>query len=187
MSRNYGLRPLPSPPLITFMSRLSAGAAMSRISASPASGASPWSGGADKVLAFPFTLEVSTTFYKVFWVNGSAAGGTADVAIFDDAYKFIVGTGAATTCTGNSVPQAVALTATTTLPPGLYYCGMTKNDTTTNRVMRWTITTGQCSYMAHGGWLSTDAGPINLDATPDDLVASGFPLFGLITRSAYDL
>lgn len=189
MSRRIGMRPISSPPTITMSSRLAAGGGMVRAGAGgAASGASPWSGAADVVLAFPFVLESQTAFTKVFWVNGSAAGGTADVAIYDDAYRLIVGTGAATTCVGNNVPQAVALTATTTLPPGLYYAGMTKNDTTTGRVFRWSLaTTGAAFWQALGCWKSTDAGPINLDATPADMTDVAFPVFGLITRSVFDV
>lgn len=187
MSRLSGTRALPSPPLITFVCRLAQPMAVG-YAGTAQTGTSPWSDVADTVLAFPFVLEQTTTFYKVFWANGSAAGGTSDVAIFDKDFKFIVGTGAATAGSGNTLPQVVALTATTTLPPGLYYAGMTHSATTTNQVGRWNAAARLLGlFTAFGCWKSTDAGPINLDATPVSLTTDSFPLFGLITRSGFDL
>ncbi len=191
MSRPIGLRGMPSPPTITPVSRCSLSAEIIRGfgPGAAASGVSPWSDAADTVLAFPFVLETTTTFYKVFWVNGSGTiGGTRDVAIYDDAFNFVVGTGAATNAVTVSVPQIVALSATTTLPPGLYYAGMGCSVTTTNNVHRWSIaTTGIGFWMAAGCWKTTDANPINLNATPADLTNVAFPLFGLITRSVFDV
>lgn len=187
MSRAVGLRGMPSPPIIVMGGRLSIGQQLRNHNAPPGSGISPWSDAADTVIAYPFVLEVPTTIYKVFWVNGSAAGGNSDVAIYDENYKFIVGTGAATAGSGNNLPQAVALSATTTLPPGLYYCGMGHNATTTNQVTRYSVaTTGIALLMALGCWKFADAVPINLDATPADLTNVAMPVFGLITRSVFD-
>lgn len=190
MSRPFGLRGMPSPPVITLGSRGSLGSAV-RVSntSSAASGVSPWSDAADTVLAFPFVIETQTVFYKGFWVNGSGTlGGTRDVAIYDDTYKFIVGTGAATAPVGASVPQVVAFTATTTLPPGLYYAGMGCSVTTTGNQFRWSVATiGTQLWQAAGCWKFADANPLNLDATPADLTNVAFPLFGLITRSVFDV
>lgn len=187
MSRRWGLRPAPSPPVIAPGSRLALGAAMRSSGAgTAASGVSPWSDAADTVIAYPFVLEVPTTFYKVWWANGSAAGGNSDVAIFDEDAKFIVGTGAATAGSGNSAPQIVALTATTTLPPGRYYAGMSHSATTTNQVYRYSAA-ASAYWQALGCWKSTDAAPINLDATMADLTNVALPLFGLLTRSVFDL
>lgn len=190
MSRPRSLRNLASPPVITAASRLALGGSLHGVVANrtgAASGASPWSDAADTVLAFPFVLESDTSFYKVFWVNGSGTlGGTRDVAIYDDAFSFIVGTGAATAASGVSVPQVVALTATTKLPPGLYYAGMGCSVTTTGNQLRWVA--GLASlWQAAGCWKFADANPINLNATPADMTNVAFPLFGLITRSGFDV
>lgn len=190
MSCSIGLRALPSPPIITLASRCALGGSLSRITnAAPATGVSPWSDAAGTVLAFPFVLESDTTFYKVFWVNGAGTlGGTRDVAIYGDDFKFVVGTGAATAAATINVPQIVALTATTTLPPGLYYAGMGCSVTTTGNVVRWSAATiGIAAFMGVGCWKFADANPINLDATPADLTNVAFPLFGLITRSVFDV
>lgn len=191
MSRPIGLRALPSPPVITIASRLSLGHALLRTAtATAASGASPWSDAAGTVLAFPFILERDTTFYKVFWVNGAGTiGGTRDVAIYDENYNLIVGTGAATSASGTSVPQVVALSATTMLPPGLYYAGMGCSVTTTGNQFRWSIATAGIElWMAAGCWKYADANPISdATATPADITNIAFPVFGLITRSVFDV
>jgi hypothetical protein len=191
MARPFGTAPLPSPPVISIVSRGAPGAAVQRlVNANAASGVSPWSDAADTVLAFPFVIEAPTTFYKVFWVNGSAAGGNSDVAIYDENYNLIVGTGAATAGSGNSVPQVVALTATTTLPPGRYYAGMTHSATTTNQIFRFPNASNMALAMwqALGCWKFTDNAPISsATATPADYSNSAFPWFGLITRSVFDV
>lgn len=188
MSRRYGLRPWDSPPTITPASRLSIGGAM-RMSnpGAPATGASPFAG--NDILAFPFTLETDTTFYKGFWVNGSSAGGNSEVGIYDEAFNKIVTTGSVAG-SGNSAPQAAALTATTALPSGFYYAIMAHSVSTTNQIQRWSVTTfGTGLWQAAGCWrqASITLGSLPATATPADIANDGFPLFGLITRSAYDV
>ena len=189
MSRRYGIRPLPTPPIISLASRCAYDGM--RPLATPATGASPWSDAADFILCYPFILDTPTTIYKVWWANGSAAGGNSDVAVYDEDYNFIVGTGASTAGSGSDVPQAVALTATTVLPPGRYYAGMSHNATTTNQIQRYSITTtGIALFMAAGCFKSsaTDTPPIAASAiTPADLTNVAFPNFGLITRTGFDL
>ncbi len=191
MSRLIGRRNLQSPPTITPASRCAMGGAISRFGvAAAASGVSPWSDAANTVLAFPFVLESDTTFYKGFWLNGSGTiGGTRDIAIYDENYSLIVGTGAATGATGTNVPQSVAFTATTTLAPGRYYAGMGCSVTTTNNQFRWSVATvGTGLWMSAGCWKYADANPISdATATPADLTNVAFPVFGLITRSAFDV
>lgn len=187
-SCRYGLSALPSPPVITAESRLSCVAGVAQMgAAAAASGTSPWSDAADFVLAFPFVLESPTSFYKVFWVNGSSAGGNSDVAIYDEDYNFIVGTGAATAGSGNNVPQVVALTATVRLGPGLYYAGMSHSATTTNQVFRWS-SAASALWQGAGCWKFSDNPPISsATATPADYTNVAMPLFGLITRSVFDV
>ncbi len=190
MSRPIGSQPMPTPPTITLASRCACGPTMRLLGISaPATGLSPWSDGADTVLAFPFVIEAPTTFYKVFWVNGSAAGNATDVGIYDASANFIVGTGAATTGSGTSVPQIVSLSATTILPPGLYYCGITHGATTTNQFTRWAA--AQISHLKFlGCWKSsaTDAAPLNTASlTMAALSNVAMPLYGLITRSVFDV
>lgn len=188
MSRPVGLRPLPSPPIITIGSRLSIGGILRGFTGGvvPASGVSPWSDAANCLLAHPFVLEDHrTTFYKAFWWNGSAAGGNSEVGIWDAAYNKIVTTGAVAG-SGNSVPQVADLTDTT-LPPGLYYAGMAHSATTTNQITRWAATASQ--WQSLGCWRQSGItlGSLAATATPGDMTNVGFPSFGLITRSVFDV
>lgn len=190
MSRRFGLRGMPSPPVITLASRSSIGSGLIKTAtAAPATGISPWSDAANCLLAFPFVLEQMTTFYKGFWVNGSAAGNNSEVGIWDDAYNKITTTGSVAG-SGNSVPQAATLGATVTLPPGLYYAGMAHNATTTNQLFRWSVgTQGQAYWQAMGCWRQSGItlGSLGSTATPGDMTNIAFPLFGLITRSVFDV
>lgn len=182
-----GFGALQSPPVITLASRC-AWARGAFAAGSAASGISPWSDAANSILAFPFVIECQTTFYKGFWVNGSAAGGNSEVGIWDDAFNKIVTTGSIVG-TGNSVPQAADITDTT-LPPGLYYAGMAHNATTTNQLFRWSVATiGIALWMSIGCWKQggITLGSLGATATPADLSNVAFPVFGLITRSVFDV
>lgn len=188
MSRPIG-GPLPSPPVITLGCRLGIPSMRSMVNTGATSGASPWSDAANCLLAFPFVLEApTTTFYKGFWCNGSAAGSNAEVGIWNEAYEKITTTGSVGG-SGNNVPQSAALASTVTLPPGLYYAGMASNSTTTNRYMRWSVT-GNLRFMTLlGCWRQSGItlGSLAATATPGALTNAGWPLFGLITRSGFDV
>jgi hypothetical protein len=161
------------------------------LATSPATGVSPWSAAANVLLGVPFQLEAArTTFYKAYWVMGSA-GGTAnrEVGIYDEDFVKVVTTGAVAGNNANSVPQVAALTATTTLGPGRYYMVMGYAATTTNTHFRWSLVSGQGQIGAMGCW---DTGAITLGslpspATPTSWGRISLPQFGLITRSAFDL
>lgn len=192
MSRTYGIAPRPSPPIISPACRLSLGCQLLRFTFnSPASGASPWSGAANVLKAVPFVLEAKTTFYKAYWGMG-AAGGTAnrEVGIWDDAYNKIVTTGAVAGDNSNSVPQVAALSATVTLPPGPYYMGMAFAATTTGTNHRWSLATlGTMNTRAMGLWAqaSITLGSLAATATPVVHDNLAIPVFGLITRSVFDV
>lgn len=191
MSRPIGTAPLPSPPTIHFGSRIAAGGyALARSGAgAPASGVSPWSDAANTVIAFPFTLEATTTFYKGFAVTGSAAGSNFNIGLYDENYALLASTGSVSGGAVASVPVVGALTATVRLPPGLYYAGMLSNATTTNRWHRWSVATlGTGFWMGCGCWkYADDVTTLDATATPADLTNVAFPLFGLITRSVFDV
>lgn len=190
MSRNYGLRPLPTPPIFTITSRCSLGGAVSRTGAgAAASGVSPWSDAANCLLVFPFVLEIPTQFFKGFWVNGSAAGGNTEVGIWDEGFNKLVTTGSVLG-TGNSVPQSNAFASSVQpiLPPGLFYAGIAHSATTTNQLFRWSVGTAGNFWQAMGCWKQAGItlGSLAATATPGDMTNAGFPLFGLITRSVFD-
>lgn len=190
MSRPIGFRGLPSPPVITIASRLSVGLGLARFGVTlPASGASPWSGAANVLLAFPFVLEVPTTIYKGFALAGASPGSNFEVGITDDAYNKIVSSGSISGGAVASVPVMADLTDTT-LPPGLYYAGMSCDATTTGRWFQWTVATiGNALYQSLGCWQQAAAGPGSFPttATPADITNVAWPVFGLITRSVFDV
>ena len=155
----------------------------------PASGASPWSDAASSVLAFPFVLEAQTTIYKGFAVTGSAPGSNFEVGVLDASFNKLVSSGSVSGGAVASVPVMADVTDTI-LPPGLYYAGMSCDATTTGRWSRWSLATlGTAVWMAAGCWKQASAGPGSFPttATPADLTNVAFPLFGLITRSVFDL
>lgn len=190
MARPRGF-PLPSPPTITPASRLALTGTFlyKAVSATAGSGISPWSDAANTLLAFPFVLEVQTTFYKGFCMTGSAAGGNFEVGILDDSYAKIVSSGSVSAGVTASVPVVADFTDVT-LPPGLYYAGMSSSITTTNAWTRWSVgTVGIALWMSVGCWKMAASGPGSFPttATPADITNVAFPLFGLITRSVFDV
>ncbi len=191
MAAPVGIRNMPSPPTITLSSRCATGGRLSRTgAAAAATGVSPWSDAGLCLLAFPFVIETPTQFYKGFWVNGSAGTGSSEVGIWDEAYAKIVTTGSVAH-SGASVPQAAAFAAAAQpiLAPGQYYAGIAHTATTTNELTRWSIaTTGAAIWQSQGCWrqAAITLGSLAATATPGDMTNVAFPLFGLITRSAFD-
>lgn len=183
-----GVAPLPSSPTIHLGSRHGVGAGMRLHSTAsgPASGANPFA--VNDMLAFPFMLSApSTSINKAFWVNGTAAGGNSSVAIYDADFVMLAQS-ASTGGSGASVPQSVACTAK--LGPGTYYCALAHDSTTSGRFFRWTVaTTGAGFWMLAGCWKqsSVTVGALPNPATPVACTDVGFPLFGLITRTVFDV
>lgn len=192
MTRLYGAGSgaLTSPPVITLASRCAQGGAISRTGVgAAASGASPWSDAANSLMAFPFVIEAETTFYKGMWVNGASVGGNSEVGLWDENFNKITTTGSVGG-SGASVPQAAALASTVTMPPGLYYAGMAHSATTTGQVFRWSVATiGIALWMSMGCWKQAGItlGSLGATATPADLTNVAFPIFGLITRTVFDV
>ncbi len=192
MSRPVGLTAMPSPPIITLASRVAFGATLARTGpGNAASGASPWSGAANVLLAFPFVLEAPrTTIYKGFAITGSSAGSNFEVGILDASFEKIVSSGSVS---GGAVANTAVMAdlTDTTLPPGLYYAAMSCDATTTGRWFRWSPAGAAAIafWMAFGCWQQAAAGPGSFPttATPADITNAAFPLFGLITRSVLDL
>jgi hypothetical protein len=184
-----GVAFLPTAPTITLASRHSAGM-MTRLAnlGVVASGVSPWSAAANDLLAFPFTLTAPVTnINKVFWVNGTAAGGNTSIGIYDANYVLLAET-ASTAGSGNSLPQVVSLPLR--LGPGLYYCAIAHNATTTNRFYRWSLATvGNGFLKAMGCWrqASVTVGALPATATPTVCTNIAFPLFGTINRTVFDV
>lgn len=186
MSRPYPL-PWQSPAVITPASRCAMGNAIRETGAgAAASGVSPWSSTANLLLAFPFVLDIATPIYKMFNIGGSAASGNFEVGILDDAFNKIVSSGSVAN-TNASAPNIVD-TTDVVLPPGLYYGAASCDVTTTNRWFRWSASTS-AFWQAAGCWQQASAGPGSFPnpATPADFSTVGFPLFGFITRTVFDV
>lgn len=178
---------LPTAPLIHLASRHSLGSGLARTgTATFGSGASPFA--ANDMLAFPFVLTTRTPIAKLFWWNGTSAGGNTSMAIYDPDFVKLVQT-SSTANSGSSVPQAVALT-NIRLDPGLYYCAIAHDSATTNRYFRWTITTGGVGMWKFAGcWrqASVTLATLPTTATPVACNNIAFPVCGLITRTVFDL
>lgn len=105
---------------------------------------------ANTAVAYPFYVWEPTTVYKMGWVNGSAAGGNTDVAIYNSAWSRLTSAGS-TAGSGNSVPQWVN-TADVNLDPGtLYYAAVNHSAVTANQLaglgdtssrLRWQLMCG---------------------------------------------
>lgn len=177
---------LPSPPVIMFASRNAAGASIRpQMSVAPGSGSGPFSV-ANEVQSFPFVLSApSTSINKGFWLNGSSAGSTSSISIWDADFNKIIESATATG-SGNSVPQMVALAVK--LPPGLYYCGLAHNSTTTNHFFRWQGSfTGNWAMMGCWKQGSITVGSLPATATPTAPTAGTWGVFGLTTRTVFDV
>lgn len=190
MSRTQGLRNMGPPPLISLVSRCSAGGAMMRFGiGAVASGASPWSDAANCLLAFPFVVESPTLVNKFFWTNGASVGGNSEIVLYDAAFAKVGTSTGSVAGSGAGVPQSTAPTGGAfTIPPGLYYAAMAHDATTTGQLVRWSAGTAGNFWQAMGCWrqASITLGSLPATATPGDMTNVGFPLFGIITRTVFD-
>jgi hypothetical protein len=101
---------------------------------SPASGAWP---AVSYVVYVPFWIPWPYPINRLWWVNGSAAGGTVDVGIYTTGGRLVV-SGGSTAGAGNSAPQFVTVSPTLILPPESYYFAQVVDNTTANRINRST-------------------------------------------------
>jgi hypothetical protein len=184
--RNTPQVALPSPPVITLASRISAGAAVRMTgSTNPATGNNPFA--INDMLAFPFVLSAATTIYKAFWQNGSVAGSSYALAVYNAEFV-LLGQSTPTTGVTNNSTQVVTLAMK--LPPGLFYCAMASDSGTVNRLFRWSVTTlGAGMWKSFGCWrqASVTVATLPNPAAPVACNNVGFPVYGLITRSGFDV
>jgi len=188
MARPIGF-PRQSPPVITLLSRLSLAPVRSISTSTFASGTSPWSDAANTLLAFPFVLEAQTTIYKGFAVTGAGTiSNNFEIGILDADYNKLVSSGSVSAGSTVNIPVMADITDTI-LPPGQYYAGMSCSVTTTGQWFRL-AGVNNFAWQALGCWKQASAGPGSFPsptATPADLTNVAFPLFGLITRSVFDV
>jgi hypothetical protein len=144
---------------------------------SPASGAWP----AVSYIAYvPFWIPFSYPIRRLWWVNGSTAGGNTDVGIYSVDGARMLSTGS-TAGSGNGIPQYVAMDML--LAPGSYYFAMTHDTTTVNQINRSTaLTVIQQRMIGHLGQAST----IPLPATATFAASSQivYPICGMTLTSS---
>lgn len=116
-----------------------------------------WFSANDPIL-IPFVVNDPVTVYQLGWFNGSAAGDSVDVGIYNTSFARLISTGSQTG-TGNSTYQFIDV-ADTVLTPGYYYAAMVMSTTTANRCNFFN--TNLVSALAMAGVLdsSTDALPL---------------------------
>jgi hypothetical protein len=143
---------------------------------------------ANEMLAFPFTLTTlpHTHINKVWWHNGTSVSANLSVGIYDADFNLMIET-ASTAQSGTSTPQMVSMPCK--LSPGLYYCALACSSNTTNRLYRWSVAGGASIFKSLGCWkqASITVGALPNPATPVVCTTVGFPTFGLLTRTAFDL
>lgn len=83
---------------------------------------------ANLAIYVPFRVADTTTFVKIFWLNGATIAGNVDVGIYDSEGNRLVSSGSIAHA-GASVLQTIDITDTT-LQPGLYYMAMSSDSTT---------------------------------------------------------
>lgn len=153
-----GNSPLPPPFLGTMTQPYCGRQARAFAGLSPASGA--W-GTANTAVFVPFWIPFAYNVKRIWWVNGSAAGGNTDVGVYSKDGTLIVSAGS-TAESGNSAPQFVTPTETLLLP-GSYYFAMNHSAVTANHVNRSTALTAEFCRMI--GLLTQAVGATALPAT----------------------
>ena len=83
---------------------------------------------ANRAIFIPLMIQQNITIYKLYTVNGSAAGGNVDVGIYSKAGSKLVSSGA-TAQAGTSALQKFDITDTA-LTPGQYYFALSCDSTT---------------------------------------------------------
>lgn len=133
---------------------------------------------ANRALYIPFVLPWSYPVIRVFWMNGSAAGGKNDFGIYSIDGRRIYSTGE-TEQSGASAFQYVTPTAFE-LPAGSYYFGMAYSETT-NKLSG--TSSAEITNRLAGILQQASALPLPATATFAQNAAAVVPLCG-ITRTA---
>lgn len=141
---------------------------------------------ANDPLAVPFALADGDVLGAFGWLNGSSAGDSVDVGVYDLAWNRIASTGSQTG-SGSSVWQYQDITDVA-IPAGRYYLVMARSSTTANR-QTFYATTSSAMVMSFMGCQdsATDALPLpnpltNMAATA---TATRIPVMGMMFRGPY--
>ena len=146
---------------------------------SPASAA--W-GTASTALYLPLMIPWEYTVQRLFWYNGSAAGGNCDMGVFTPGGANIWSAGS-TACSGNSARQYVAPAASFVLSPGLYYLGLSHDNATANGLQLVTVAAATGRLL--GVLQQTSALPLpSPAATYATFTATVYPLIGMTNTAS---
>lgn len=131
---------------------------------------------ANRAIYCPIWLPWPYLVRRLWWVNGSAAGGNWDIGIFSVAGTRLLSSGSVAG-SGNSAPQFDS-GYDFLLPPGRYFLGLAHDSTTANRV------TGHGSVgpggLRLGGLLQQDnAFPLPASMNPSAITATFMPIAGM--------
>lgn len=131
----------------------------------------------------PITVPWQYTVRRVWWINGSAAGGNVDFGIYSIGGTQIYHTGS-TVGSGNSAPQFVSPTEFT-LPPGRYYFALNGDNTTANRITG-APTTNSLAVLRMCGVKQQAVGALALPASATFAAASVafYPFCGITQTSS---
>lgn len=89
---------------------------------------------ANRAIYYPFYLGNPAIVRKLWWMNGTAVSGNADIGVFTEGGVRLVSAGS-TAQSGTSALQEVDVTDTY-LAPGTYYIGVVLSNTT-GTMFRW--------------------------------------------------
>lgn len=138
-------------------------------------------GTANTAIFLPLFLPWSYPVRRIFWYNGSAAGGNSDFGIYSTGGGKIWSTGS-TANSGNSVPQYVAPSPDLLLPPGGYFLAYTQDNTTANRIFVAAHTNDQGRLL--GAYQMASAFPLPATATFAAYAGVGWPMIGLTNTAS---
>lgn len=164
-----------TPLFINCTSRFMAGHDLRANNAAFTTGVGAW-GTANLALYIPIHLPFPYELRRMFWVNGSAAGGNWDIGIYNSDGKRLYSAGS-TAGSGNSIPQYVTLGTPIILKPDNYYLGINHSAVTANQIITST-TTAPTARLA--GLLQEALGSVALPASMTGVAVTTtiYPLCG---------
>jgi hypothetical protein len=144
----------------------------------PASGA--W-GTANTAIYIPVRIPWPYVVRRMFWVNGSAAGGNCDIGLYSIGGGKIY-TAGSTAGSGNTAPQYVTPGTEILLSPGVYFIAFAADNTTANRLTLSALTAA--SGRPVGYYQQASAFALPSPASFAAYNAVGIPLVGITNSSS---
>jgi hypothetical protein len=136
----------------------------------------------DLAIYIPLFVPWPYVVKRMFWGNGSSAGGNADIGIYSPFGSQLWHAGA-TACSGNAQPQYVTVSPNILLTPGSYLLAFAMDNTTANRLYGTAAPTAMAGRSC--GLFQQALGSLALpaEATFSTYSACLYPLIG-ITNTA---